>query len=73
MLVSAKGNLTIINAHTDEPKVFWRGTLLTNVGRVHVHSDEDHHMVKIVLSNGSQQEIYSEMMAAGIAVKNMGA
>jgi hypothetical protein len=67
---TAQGNLTILNAHTATPSVYWNGHLLSGLQRVHVQCDEDGGSVKIVV-NGTEDAIYDDMQYAGIKVKKV--
>jgi hypothetical protein len=64
---SAQGSLTIINAHTADPQVFWNGAKL-DVKRVRVFSDDDDSRVRIVMT---ASPVAAEMRAAGIVVKEV--
>lgn len=55
----------------NNPKVFWRGQEITGVTGVTVHVDEDDRRVKLRIS-GSQDILYAEMIAAGVAIKKVG-
>jgi len=70
-MISAQGSLTILNANTGAPQVYWNGVLLTDVKRVHLHSDEDENRVKIVVASGigEQEHLYAEMLISGIIVR----
>lgn len=61
------GDLTLLNMHTREPKVYWRGLLVPNVLKVHVRWDDDDNQVKLVVQG--QADAYDEMEAAGIEIK----
>lgn len=66
----AHGSLTILNAHTLTPEVYWNGAQVAGVKRIHIHSDEDESRVKLVVS-GIQDQVYAEMIVAGINVKKV--
>jgi hypothetical protein len=67
---AAQGNLTILNAHTSTPRVFWNGNEILGVVRIRVLSDEDDHRVKITVSGG-QVDLYADMRNAGVLVKEV--
>lgn len=64
---SAQGSLTLLNAHTGAPQVFWDGVRVEHVKRIYVHSDEDESRVKIVVTEDSP--LVASMVASGINVK----
>lgn len=70
-LGSARTALTILGMHTTTPEVFWHGAKLNHVVRVRGHSDEDGAEVTIRVNDptGAQDQIYAEMVLAGIRVK----
>lgn len=67
---TSQGSLTIVNAHTETPNIFWNGIKIDGVIRLHVHNDEEDHRVKLVVS-GNQDLIYAEMAEVGIAIKKV--
>lgn len=70
-LGSAKTALTILALHTPDPEVYWNGEKLNHVVRVRGHSDDDGAEVSIRVNDptGVQDQIYAEMVLAGIRVK----
>lgn len=65
---TAQGNLVVLNAHTQQPEVFWNGQKIDGVERIHINADEDGGVVKLVVV-GDQDQLYSEMVASGVTVK----
>lgn len=68
-MLTTQGSLTILNAHTDTPSVYWNGKEVVGVMRVHVHNDEDENRVKIVVSDYADEIICAEMTLAGINIR----
>ena len=66
---TAQGSLTILNAHTDKPSVYWNGREVLGVRRIHVHNDEDEARVKLVVTDYCDELQCAEMIMAGLAVK----
>lgn len=69
-MISTQGSLTLLNAHTSEPQVFWKGVKVESVIRVHVHNDEDESRVKLVVASADDAQI-ADMIAGGIYVKRV--
>lgn len=69
-MIATQGSLTLVNAHTDAPQVFWNGKQVEGVQRVHVHNDEDEHRVKLVISGGDDA-VVAAMLADGIQVRRV--
>ncbi len=65
-----QGSLTIVNIHTATPVVLWNGIKLENLRRIKIKYGENDGPVKIVVA-GTQDQIYAEMMIAGIQVKKV--
>lgn len=61
---TATGSLTILNAHTQEPQVFWNGQLIQNLG-IQVSFDN-----KVTLKV-AEDPVLAEMAAAGITIKRV--
>lgn len=67
---AAQGSLTLLNAHTREPHVFWNGIRVEGIVRLHVHNDEDESRVKLFVLGGDDAVIAS-MLAAGVNVRRV--
>ena len=59
---TAQGQLTILNAHTPEPTVFWNGTKVPNIKGLAVANGK----VTLTLP---EDPVLAEMKAAGIVIK----
>ena len=66
---TAQGSLTVLNAHTPTPSVYWNGREVLGIKRIHVHSDEDESRVKLVVSSYADEAQCAEIVAAGISVR----
>ena len=69
---ATQGSLTVINPQDSDPKVFWNGRAVQGIKRIHIHNDEDESRVKLVVT-GTDDEIYAQMIVAGINVKKVAA
>jgi len=59
---TAHGQLTILNAHTPEPQVFWNGDQVPNIKALAVYNGK----VTLTLP---EDPVLAEMKAAGIVIK----
>ncbi len=59
---TAQGQLTILNAHTPEPQVFWNGAQVLNIKGLVVANGK----VTLTLP---EDPVLAEMKAAGIVIK----
>ena len=65
MLQSTSGSLTILDANTATPSVFWKGQKVNNVVRIKVKDA----LVVLGIYKGTQTDLYAEMALNNIKVK----
>jgi hypothetical protein len=65
---TVQGNLTIINANTESPLVYWNGKQVAGVTSIRVHNEDDEHLVKIVV-DGDDEATYFSMIEGGVIVR----
>lgn len=67
---TSQGSLTIINAHTTTPQVFWNGVVLDGIKDIHVENNKG--KSKVVISiRGIQTDTYTDMKSSGIVIKRL--
>lgn len=66
---AVQGSLTILNAHTNTPSVYWNGKEVVGVSRIHIQCDEDESRVKLVVTDYANLDLCDEMALAGINVR----
>lgn len=69
MMQAAQGSLTILNAHTSAPSVYWNGKEVVGIERIHIQNDEDEARVKLIVSDCADEVICADMILAGVAVR----
>lgn len=67
---TVQGNLTILNAHTANLRVFWNGAEVTGLVDVRSDWDQDNPRVKVKV-HGADPEIVAAMRAGGVIVKEV--
>lgn len=60
------GSLTILNAHTPEPKVYWNGVVVPGITAMQISTDQG--ATRVVLSV-VEDPVLAEMKAAGVVIK----
>lgn len=63
---STIGSLTIIDANTVSPKVYWKGQLVEGITSIKVTNDTAAHKVSLVIQTN---QALAEMVSAGIEIK----
>ena len=66
MTQTAKSSLTILNAHTDVPQIFWNGKILEGVKSINIDNSSLKQRVIITLP---EDPTIAEMQAAGIIIR----
>lgn len=66
MTITTQGSLTILNAHTDTPSVFWNGVQVEGIKALAVDYASDLHRVVLTLA---EDPTIAEMQAAGILIR----
>lgn len=66
MVQAISGALTILNAHTESPGVYWNGVKVEGVKALTVDNSTGHHRVVLTLT---EDPSIVEMQAAGILVR----
>jgi hypothetical protein len=60
------GSLTLLNAHTDTPQVFWNGIKIEGVKAINIANETAAKRVSLTLA---EDPVLAEMQAAGIIIK----
>jgi hypothetical protein len=63
---TVSGSLTLLNAHTDAPQVYWNGAKVEGITAIAIANSGGMHRVVLTLP---EDPILAEMQAAGITIK----
>lgn len=66
-MITATGNLVIVDADTHQPRVFWRGTEVTGVKSVRVADGA----VTIMVEKTDADRVHDELYDNGIRVRKV--
>jgi hypothetical protein len=69
-MILAQSSLTMIGLNTTTPQVFWKGQLVAGITSIRVDWENDEQRVTLRV-NTSNPELYTEMSAAGIKIREL--